>query len=73
MKLPIGLAIDVVKIIPKVKSWFFADGKFNPVRSLIILVAFVLIMFGYAYLGVDETNQAIEGVDEISDIIGYEG
>lgn len=72
MKLPINLGLSLIKIVPKVKSWFFADGKFNPLRSIILLVAFVLIMIGYSYLGVDETNTAIEALDEVSDVIGYE-
>ena len=71
MKLPIKLGINLLSIVPKIKGLIFADGKFKPKRGLLLLVFFVGILLGYKYVGVDETHQAIDALDEVSDVIGY--
>lgn len=73
MKLPIKLGINLLSAVPKIKSWIFADGKFTPVRALILLAFLIVIMLGYNYLGIEETNMAVEALDEASDVIGYGG
>ena len=64
VKLFIGLA-------PNLKGWIFADGKFKPLRALILLGFFAIITFTVWLLGMDNTAIIIEMLDDISDILGY--
>lgn len=64
-------ARTIIPMIPSIKAAIFADGKFKPKRA-VILLAFLITIGGMIHLiGVDETKEAVEMVDEISDTVGY--
>jgi len=56
---------------PNIKSWLFSDGKFKPLRALIIALFFVLILLSVHFFGFEATERNIDLLDEISDVIGY--
>ena len=64
--------LPLVKHLPNVKAWIFADGKFNPKRALILLLVMGFVAFLVHTLGFEQTAQVIELTDEVSDLIGYE-
>ena len=61
----------VLKVAPKIKSWFFADGKFQMKRSLVLLVALVLLMVGSFFFDGEQLTLIIGLLDEVSDVVGY--
>lgn len=56
---------------PSIKSWVFADGKFQKSRAIILLLGFCLISASMYFFGVDNTAIALDMLDELSDIVGY--
>lgn len=62
----------VVGFLPSFKQAFFADGKFQPQRALILVAALVILGIGYHFLGADGLKFVIDMLDEVSDVIGYE-
>jgi len=66
--------ITVVKmglpLIGSFKDMLFVDGKFNRTRALSLILFLLVIVFSIDYIGVDGTNEAVDLLDEISDIIG---
>lgn len=56
----------------KIKNWIFSDGKFNPIRALILLCSFILLLLSLRYFSHDDIIFALDQLDELSDIIGYE-
>lgn len=60
-----------LSILPSLKGWIFADGKFKPIRALILLVSFVVLLFSVNYFGAADVEIALDMLDEVSDIIGY--
>ncbi len=59
------------KIAPKLKSYNFSDGKFNKTRGAYLL-AFMIALGTMAYfLGVEQTEQVVEMLDDVSDVIGH--
>ena len=63
----------LAKLLPKLKEMIFSDGKFKPTRALYLALFFVLVAVSIKLIGVEATEQAIEVLDEISDLIGYAG
>ena len=57
---------------PTLKSWIFADGKFSPKRALILLITLVVLFLGIHFIGVENVTSAVDMLDEVSDVIGYE-
>ncbi|WAI96123.1 TMhelix containing protein [Vibrio phage vB_VhaP_PG11] len=55
-----------------IKKWIFADGKFSLQRALILVVMFLAILLSVQYFGAANTEIALDFLDEVSDIIGYE-
>ena len=67
----IKLIGTLLKVAPKIKSWFFADGKFQMKRSLVLLVALVLLMVGSFFFDGEQLTLIIGLLDEVSDVVGY--
>ena len=61
----------LLKVAPKIKGWFFADGKFQMKRSLVLLVALVLLMVGSFFFDGEQLTLIIGLLDEVSDVVGY--
>lgn len=61
-----------MKIAPAVKGWIFSDGKFNVKRTILLLIFLVVLGLGYHFIGEEGVNFALEHLDDVSDIIGYE-
>lgn len=59
-----------LKVAPKFKSWFFADGKFKLNRA-ITLLAFALFLSLIEYLMPGFGSSLLKQLDQVSDIIGY--
>lgn len=60
-----------ISILPKIKSWIYADGKFNLERALLLAFMFVVLLVAVQYFPVKDIWLALEMLDEVSDIIGY--
>lgn len=71
MKLPLGLIKLFIGAGPSIKGAIFSDGKFKPKRAVILLVGFVLITGSMYFFGADNTEVAIELLDDLSDSMGY--
>jgi len=54
-----------------IKSWIFADGKFQKTRAIILLAGFAMISASMYFFGAENTKEAIELLDQFSDIVGY--
>lgn len=67
----LGLIKLAIGILPSLKGWIFADGKFKPIRALILLASFIVLLFSINYFGAAEVEIALDMLDEVSDIIGY--
>lgn len=70
----LGLTKALPSLMPlfaNLKSYIFADGKFNLQRSLVLLLCLVLLIFATRYVAVGDLQIIIEMLDEISDILGY--
>ena len=69
------LLVNVVSmftsIAPKIKGWIFSDGKFQPTRAIIIIVALALLMVGTTFMEPEEMKAVTEALDNVSDAIGY--
>ncbi|MBY7699345.1 hypothetical protein [Vibrio harveyi] len=63
--------VFLAKLLPKLKEAIFSDGKFNKVRALWLALFFLLITMSIKFVGLNVTEQAIEALDELSDLIGY--
>lgn len=61
----------LIGLAPSLKGWIFADGKFKPLRGLILLGFFVILTFTVCLVGLDNTAIIIEMLDDVSDILGY--
>lgn len=64
----VGLAM---KVGPKLKSWLFADGKFQPARALYLLLFFVALGGMVYFIGPEQTEVVVDMLDDVSDIVGY--
>jgi len=51
------------------KEWVFANGKFNVKRASVVVFVACLVVSSVHYIQFEETEQLIELVDEIADII----
>lgn len=60
----------LITIGPSIKQWIFSDGKFQTKRAILLLVALVILMFGYHFIP-HEMEYIIKSLDEVSDMIGY--
>lgn len=66
-------AVKAVAMIgPGIKSWIFADGKFNVQRAMILIVGMVILSVMYHVLGPEGVNFVMGMLDEFSDAVGYE-
>lgn len=70
MKLNIFKAITMIG--PGLKSWVFADGKFNLHRALVLVVMLVILTVMYKVVGPEGVTFIVDMLDELSDAIGYE-
>lgn len=61
----------VMKVGPKLKSWLFADGKFQPTRALYLLLFFVALGGMVYFIGPEQTEVVVDMLDDVSDIVGY--
>lgn len=59
-------------VLPSLKGWLWADGKFVPQRALVLLGAGVGLGVSLYFLGTENTQVLVELLDEVSDIVGYE-
>jgi hypothetical protein len=71
MRLPVGLIKTLIGAGPSIKSAIFSDGKFKQKRAVILLVGFVLITGSMYFFGADNTEMAIDLLDDLSDSMGY--
>ncbi|AUR86166.1 TMhelix containing protein [Vibrio phage 1.083.O._10N.286.52.B9] len=61
-----------IPMIPMVKQFIFSDGKFNIKRS-VVLFAFLIAIGVMTYaIGIDNTTEVIDLLDDVSDVIGYD-
>ena len=68
-----SLLVIVKMSIPSIlglKKILFVDGKFNPSRAFWLLLFMLVIITSINYIGIDGTNDAINLLDDVSDIIG---
>lgn len=69
------LLVNVVSIFtsiaPKIKGWIFADGKFQPTRAAVILIALAMLMLGTTFMEPEEMKAVTDALDDVSDMIGY--
>jgi len=61
-----------LNILPKLKSYIFADGKFRKDRAVILLITLFLLILSIKLFGIETVITSIEMLDEVSDILGYE-
>lgn len=61
----------IVSVGPKLKSWVFADGKFQPARALYLLLFFIALGVMAYVLGPEQTEVVVDMLDDVSDIVGY--
>ncbi|AUR84118.1 TMhelix containing protein [Vibrio phage 1.049.O._10N.286.54.B5] len=59
-------------MIPMIKQFIFSDGKFNVKRSLVLLAFLIVTGFMTYGIGIDNTTEVIDLLDEVSDVIGYD-
>lgn len=59
-------------ILPNIKGWLWADGKFSPPRALVLLAAGTGLGVSIYFLGAANTATLVELLDEVSDIVGFE-
>lgn len=67
----IKLAGVFMRVLPNLKSFIFADGKFQAVRALYLMMFMVIIGGMVYFLGFEETAQIVDLLDDVSDLIGY--
>lgn len=60
-----------ISIAPKIKGWVFSDGKFQPNRAGVLLIALIILVVGSVFMDVEHIHAVTDALDEISDIIGY--
>ena len=65
----VGLKM-AIPFIGDFKKVIFVDGKFNPTRAIMIFVFLITIIISISYIGVDNTSDAVDLLDDISDVIG---
>lgn len=61
----------LTSVLPIAKAWIFADGKFQSMRALILLLALCILGVLTRFLGVETTTEVVDMLDDISDAIGY--
>ena len=62
----------LINILPGIKGWLWADGKFSPRRGVTLIGAGIGLGVGIYFLGAENTAILVDMLDDISDIIGYE-
>lgn len=62
----------LLNILPNIKGWLWADGKFSLRRGLTLLGAGAGLGASIYFLGAENTTILVDMLDDISDIIGYE-
>ena len=65
------LFIKLLPMLSNLKSWVFADGKFSQPRALILVLVLTVCIIGSYFIGVDNMNEVVKMMDDISDSIGY--
>lgn len=65
----VGLKI-LLPLIGDLKQILFIDGKFKPIRAFYLILFLIILIYSISFIGVDDTNDAIDMLDEISDVIG---
>lgn len=65
-----GLSL-FTSLAPKVKGWIFSDGKFQPTRAGVLLIALVILVVGSTFMEPEEIKAVTDALDSISDTIGY--
>lgn len=66
-----GSLPKLLPLFANLKSYIFADGKFNLQRSVVLLFSLVLLIGATKYVAVSDLQLIIEMLDEVSDIFGY--
>lgn len=65
--------LSIVKEVgPSIKSWIFADGKFSRNRAITLIGALALLCAAIYFVGAENVAIAVDMLDDVSDIIGYE-
>lgn len=62
----------LLNILPGIKGWLWADGKFSTRRGVTLIGAGIGLGAGIYFLGAENTAILVDMLDDISDIIGYE-
>lgn len=68
-----GLLVGLKMALPFVgdfKKMIFVDGKFHPTRAFMLFVFLIVIIVSIGFIGAENTNEAVDLLDEISDVIG---
>ena len=68
-----GVLVGLKMLLPLIgdlKQMLFIDGKFNPIRAFYLILFLIILIDSISFIGVDDTNEAIDMLDEISDVIG---
>lgn len=60
----------VAPLMKSMRLWLMSAGKFSTNRAYILLLFFIIVLIGINYIGLEEVTEAIELIDEISDLIG---
>jgi hypothetical protein len=53
----------------RLKNWVYSGGNFNTKRALILIVCGCLLGSSVHFVGYEQTEQLIEIVDDVSDVI----
>lgn len=67
----LSLFASLLPQLKNLKSWIFADGKFQLNRALLLLVSLVVLLVAIQVFDVPTVVQALDMLDELSDIFGY--
>ena len=71
MRRLIMMGLKLLPLMQGIKGWVFSDGKFNKARTKQLIIIMCIIIGGVYAIGVDNMNDVIDMLDEVSDTIGY--
>ena len=67
-----NLIVTALTVLPKLKSFIYADGKFSKPRAIILIITLFGLILAIEFFGLETVMNSINLLDEVSDIYGYE-
>lgn len=62
----------IVSAAKGVKGMIFADGKFKPERAAMLGCVLVILLVAMNFMEYEEVASAVQLLDEVSDVVGYQ-